>query len=267
MKQVHYFEEVADEYTAKVSPYRYSQFLALLHELQFTGNETVLDIGCGPGPLSMEAASRLPEGNLLGIDLSESMIDLAKNLARSKKAKNVSFQYGDALSLDLDENYFDVVFSSNAFPWVTDQKQFLKETLRVLKPSGRLGLVSLSTSVYREFITAMRHVASRNPDLLPHGANTQKAMKFKRYTIDSLIKEVNGAGFKVDRAFMLSTHEPITPQDYIDRVNAIVNENYLDGLSEDDKERIRIELYHALARKNGDLKITESSVFIIAVKS
>ena len=159
MKQVHYFEQVADDYTAKVSPYRYSQFLALLHELKFTGNETVLDIGCGPGPLSMEAASRLPNGNLLGIDLSESMIDLAKNLARTRKVGNVGFQYGDALSLDLDEDFFDVVFSSNAFPWVADQKQFLKETRRVLKPGGRLGLVSLSTSVYAEFIAAMRHVA------------------------------------------------------------------------------------------------------------
>lgn len=267
MKQVHYFEDVADDYTAKVSPYRYSQFLALLHELRFSGNETVLDIGCGPGPLSMEAASRLPGGNLLGIDLSESMIDLAKNLARTKKVKNVSFQYGDALSLDLNENYFDVVFSSNAFPWVSDQKQFLNEILRVLKPGGRLGLVTLSTSVYGEFIRAMRHVASRKPDLLPHGADTQKTMKFKRYTIDSLIKEVAKAGFEVDRAFMLSTKEPITPHNYLDRVNAIVNENYLDGLTEGNKKRIRNELYHALARKNGDLKITESSVFIIAVKS
>jgi hypothetical protein len=76
-----------------------------------------------------------------------------------------------------------------------------------------------------------------------------------------------GTLFEVDRAFMLSTQEPIVPRDYLDRVNAIVNENYLDGLSTADKERVRNELYHALARKNGDLKITESSVFIIAVKS
>ena len=92
-------------------------------------------------------------------------------------------------------------------------------------------------------------------------------MKFKRYTIDSLTKEVSKAGFEVDRAFMLSTKEPITPRSYIDRVNAIVNENYLDGLTAKNKERVRNELYHALARKNGDLKITESSVFVIAVKS
>ena len=92
-------------------------------------------------------------------------------------------------------------------------------------------------------------------------------MKFKRYTIDSLMKEVTGAGYEVDRAFMLSTKEPITPGNYLDRVNAIVNENYLDGLTNTDKARVRNELYHALARKNGDLKITESSVFIIAIKS
>lgn len=65
---------------------------------------------------------------------------------------------------------------------------------------------------------------------------------------------------------MLSTREPILLCNYLDRVNAIVNENYLDDLLNADKERVRNELYHALARKNSDLKITESSVFIIAVK-
>ena len=265
--KVHLFENVAHDYTTKVSPYRYSQFLALVHELQFKGDENVLDIGCGPGPLSIEAATRLPNGNLLGIDLSESMINLARNLAARKGMKNVKFQAGDALSLNPEPDSFDIVFSSNAFPWVSDQKRFLTETYRVLKPGGRLGLVSLSTNVYREFLRALRHVARRNKDLFPFGANTHKAMKFKRYSVDLLQKEVAAVGFSIRRAFQLSTEEPITPRKYLDRVNAIVNENYLDGLTGTEKKKIRNELYHALAHKNGDLKITESSVFIIATKS
>jgi ubiquinone/menaquinone biosynthesis C-methylase UbiE len=263
---VHFFNQVAENYTAKVSPYRYSQFLALVHELNIKGNENVLDIGCGPGPLSMEVAAKLPTGNLLGIDLSENMIKLARELAARQGLKNVEFQIGDALSLDLETNSLDIVFSSNAFPWVADQKQFLRETYRVLKTGGRLGLVSLSTNVYREFLSALRHIARRKKGLLPNGANTHKVMKFKRYSIDLLQKEVVRAGFSIRRAFQLSTEEPITPRKYLDRVNAIVGENYLDGLKEADKKKVRTELYHAMARNNGNLKITESSVFIIAVK-
>ncbi len=264
--KIHLFEDVAHDYTTRVSPYRYSQFLTLVHELQFKGDENVLDIGCGPGQLSIEAALRLPRGNLLGIDLSESMIKLAKDLSVRNRMNNVKFQAGDALSLDLEPKSFDIVFSSNAFPWVADPKRFLKEARRVLKAGGRLGLVSLSTGVYREFLSALRHIARRNKELLPFGANADKAMKFKRYSVDILQKVVTSAGFAIKCAFQLSTEEPITPLKYLDRINAIVNENYLDGLNESDKKKIRNELYHALARKNGNLKITESSVFIIAAK-
>jgi ubiquinone/menaquinone biosynthesis C-methylase UbiE len=265
--KVHLFEDVAYDYTTKVSPYRYSQFLALVHELQFKGDEYALDIGCGPGFLSIEAARRIPKGKLLGIDLSESMIELARDLSCSQGVQNAEFRAGDALSLDLEAGSFDIVFSSNAFPWVADQKQFLKETCRMLKPGGRLGLVSLATSVYREFLSAFRHIARRNNQFLPRDIDTHRMMKFKRYSIDVLQRLVSDAGFEVRRAFQLSTEEPITPRKYLERVNAIVNENYLDGLEENEKKRIRKELYHALARKNGNLKITESSVFIIATKS
>ncbi len=263
---VHYFNEVAKDYAFKVSPYRYSQFLSLIHELQFKGDEDVLDIGCGPGQLSMEGAAKLPMGYLLGIDLSERMIEMASQLAVKQGMNNVEFQTGDALSLDLETNRFDIVFSSNAFPWVADQTRFLRETYRVLKPGGRLGLVSLSTNVYREFLSALRHIARQNKDLLPHGANTRKAMKFKRYSIDLLRKKVAEAGFSVRRAYQLSTEEPISSRKYLDRVNAIVGENYLDGLDEAEKRKIRNELYRAMNRKNGDLKITESSIIIIAEK-
>lgn len=263
---IHLFDNVAYDYYRKVSPYRYSQFLTLVHEMKFKGNEKVLDIGCGPGTLSTEAARRIPKGKLVGIDLSENMISLARKLIARLNTENVEFMTGDGLSLKFEDNSFDVVFSSNAFPWVGNQVKFLAEARRVLRPGGKLGIVSLSTAIYREFMDALKHVHSRNPDLLPSGTDTVKLMRFKTYGLHGLQRIISSSGFKIQRSFQLSTEEPITPANYLKRVNAILNENYLEHLGEAQKQRARNEIFLALARQNGVLKITESSVFVIACK-
>lgn len=264
--KVHSFDKVAFDYTQKVSPHRHSQFLALLHEMRFKGNETVLDIGCGPGVLSLEAASKLPEGRLVGIDVAEGMIKLARRLALEQSVGNAEFKTGDAMTLDFEENNFDAVISSNAFPWVDNQEQFLTELFRVMKPNGRMGLVSLSRIVYREFIEALLHTAKRNNKLRHLANDVYKSMKFRPFDIAELTDVVTKSGLIVDHAFQLSTEEPISPRDYVRRVNAIVDENYLDGLSELEQRIARNEILLSLARENGELNITESSIFIIAHK-
>lgn len=263
---IHLFDGVASEYTTEVSPYRHAQFLAMVHEMKLTGSENILDIGCGAGVLSLEAASRIPRGQLTGIDLSPRMIQMAEELADRVGMRNVRYELGDAMNLNYGDNKFDFVMSSNAFPWVSSRDKFLSEVHRVLKPGGKMALVSLSTLVYREFIDALRHAASRNEKLAELANDPYKAMKVKLFDTDSLSAKVTSAGFDVYRSFVLSTEEPITPDKYYKRVNAIVDENYLDGLDEDHKDNTRNEIFLALSRQNGNLKVTESSVFVLAKK-
>lgn len=264
--KIHLFDKVAEDYTNLVSPKRQAQFLTLIYELKFNGTEEVLDIGCGPGKLSIEALKLLPNGRLVGIDLSPQMILKAKETAMQSKAANAEFLTGDAMNLQFGDDRFDIVFSSNAFPWVADQSLFLEEAFRVLKPGGKLGLVSLSRSIYKEFFEALAHVNERNPRLFPKGIDTIDAMRFKTFDTAGLTRFVSNRGFKVEKAFTLSTEEPIVPNKYINRVNAIINENYLDELDDKTRDAARNEIYLAMARHNGSLAITESSVFIIAEK-
>ncbi len=264
---IHLFDGVASEYTTEVSPYRHAQFLAMVHEMKLDGTEHILDIGCGPGVLSLEAAARLPKGRLTGIDLSPRMLDLARDLANKAGYRNVRYELGDAMNLNYADGKFDYVMSSNAFPWVSSRTKFLAEVRRVLKPGGRLALVSLSQIVYREFIEALLHVADKYPQLSGLKTDPYRAMKVRLYDVEGLSEKVASAGFEVNRGFILSTEEPITPAGYIKRVNSVVNENYLDNLDDRIKEDIRNEIFLALARKNGNLKVTESSVFVFARKN
>lgn len=264
--KTHSFNQVAADYSQKVAPFRFSQFLTLIHELDLFGDEKVLDIGSGPGELSMEIAKRLANGGFLqGVDLSPQMIELAKRIAEQQQRKNVAFVTGDALALEFEDNSFDVVVSSNAFPWVPDRQKFLKEVLRVLKPGGRLGLVALSSRCYQEFFHAFARVAAGNPDLFPH-EQPHDSMGARLHTHRELSELVEEAGLEVVKRFAASTEEPIEPDAYIERVNAIVGENYLDHLTNNGQQTKARKLILDALKNKADLNITESSAFVLARK-
>jgi ubiquinone/menaquinone biosynthesis C-methylase UbiE len=262
------FNPVAKAYSRKVVPRRFAQFLTLIHELDLSGRERVLDVGSGPGELSLRIANQLEAGGFLhGVDLSPNMVRLARRSAAEHGHENVSFDTGDALSLNFKDSSFDVVVSSNAFPWVGDQKAFLKEVVRVLRPAGRLGLVTVSNRCYREFAEVFRTVAKKHPKLLPQ-PKPFKVLGSKGHTLVEAIRLVQTAGLAVQNSFVLATESPVGPLDYLERVNAILNESYLSHLKkESDRKRVHDLLYTGLAKRGRSLHITESFCFVIAQKA
>lgn len=114
--------------------------LELLAKLPLTGNEKVLDVGCGDGKLSAEISMRLPEGSVLGIDLSEAMVCFAKTRYPKEQFPNLSFILMDAEKLPFDSE-FDVIFSNAALHWIKEPEAIetvLKGFLKSLRPGGKL---------------------------------------------------------------------------------------------------------------------------------
>jgi len=111
--------------------------LELLSKLDFKGSEKVLDVGCGDGRLSADIAYNLPEGSVLGIDLSEGMVVFAKNNYPKEQFPNLTFMQMDASELTFDSE-FDVVFSNAALHWIKAPEPALKGIFRSLKPGGVL---------------------------------------------------------------------------------------------------------------------------------
>ncbi|AAM05207.1 TPA: methyltransferase domain-containing protein [Methanosarcina acetivorans] len=114
--------------------------IELLTKFPLKGNERVLDVGCGDGKLSAEIAKRLPEGSVLGIDLSEAMVCFAKNHYPKEQFPNLSFMLMDAGNVPF-ESEFDVIFSNAALHWIKEPKAIetvLKGFLKSLRPEGKL---------------------------------------------------------------------------------------------------------------------------------
>jgi ubiquinone/menaquinone biosynthesis C-methylase UbiE len=110
---------------------------ALLAAAALAPDERVLDVACGTGLLTFEAARLVgAAGEVVGTDLSGRMIDAA----RRKAPPNVSFQRMDAHKLDLPAASFDAVLCSLGLMYVPDPAVAISEMQRVLRPGGRLAL-------------------------------------------------------------------------------------------------------------------------------
>ncbi len=99
----------------------------------------VLDFGCGPGTVSVGLAKAVDGGEMHGVDMEESQIELARALAKATEQDNATFHVGDILNLPFEDNYFDVAHCHNVLIHIPDTAAALAEVKRVLKPGGVIG--------------------------------------------------------------------------------------------------------------------------------
>jgi trans-aconitate methyltransferase len=104
----------------------------MIAELEFRGSERILDLGCGDGVLTVEIAKFVPNGFVLGIDASESMIKTAK---KGRAITNVEFEKLDINKIGF-ESEFDLVFSNATLHWVKDHRKLLRSVFKALKNRG-----------------------------------------------------------------------------------------------------------------------------------
>jgi SAM-dependent methyltransferase len=100
----------------------------------------LLDVGCGPGTITIDLAARVAPGRVVGIDRADDVIVQATAAASEQGATNVTFQTGDVYALDFDDASFDVVHAHQVLQHLTDPVAALEEMRRVLRPGGVLGV-------------------------------------------------------------------------------------------------------------------------------
>jgi len=125
--------EFDGEKYAKASAHQKEWGASIVEGLGFEGTERVLDLGCGDGVITSQIAELLPQGDVVGIDASQGMIDVA----REKERHNLRFILKDIDFLDfIDE--FDLVFSNAALHWVKDHNRLLRNVQQALRAGGKI---------------------------------------------------------------------------------------------------------------------------------
>lgn len=96
----------------------------------------VLDIGCGPGTITLDIAARVAPAPVLGIDVADAAIEAALAEAERQDTKNAAFRTADLYALDIEDNTFDIVHAHQVLQHVSDPVGALREMRRVCKPGG-----------------------------------------------------------------------------------------------------------------------------------
>ncbi|GLA28373.1 hypothetical protein AnigIFM63604_011677 [Aspergillus niger] len=112
-------------------------------------NMSILDVGCGPGTITIDLARKVPHGHVVGVEYVSDPLDGARSLAASEGVTNVSFQVGDIHDLPFAENTFDVVHVHQVLQHIADPVQAFKEMRRVVKPGGIVAAQeSITSTIY-----------------------------------------------------------------------------------------------------------------------
>jgi len=118
---------------------RHDEILVLIEGADIQSGHRVLDVACGAGSPALEEARKVgPGGSVVGVDLSEAELSLAREFAQADRLSNVEFRIADAGALPFEDESFDRTTSGFGAMYFPDLARALAESRRVLRTGGQL---------------------------------------------------------------------------------------------------------------------------------
>src|SRR5947209_4616046 len=129
---------------------------------------SVLDVCCGSGASALPAAAAVgPSGSVLGIDVAEGLLGLARDKARAAGLDNVEFRVGDMMDMGLPAASFDAVVCVFGVFFVPDVTAAVEQLWRVVRPGGQLAVTIWGPRIFEPATSAFwAAVARERPELV-----------------------------------------------------------------------------------------------------
>jgi SAM-dependent methyltransferase len=151
----------ADQYEIRGAGHR----RLLLEAAAIASGERVLDLGCGNGASTREAARLAAPAEVVGIDLSSAMLANAQTRSDAEGLTNVTFVQGDAQVHDFEPDSFDVIISNTGAMFFDDKVAAFSNLGRSLRPGGRIALLAWQRLEHNEWLQVLRQTLAMGRDL------------------------------------------------------------------------------------------------------
>lgn len=159
-----------------------SAFKLMLDLCEVHSNDTVLDVGCGPGTLTCAFARRAAHAT--GIDITAAAIELARRFQTEHGVHNVSWRIGDVLPLPFADEAFSIVVTRHTFHHFVNPAAVLSEMARVCRKDGRILVVDVTP-------------AAATQDAFNQMERLRDPSHFKAITLPELLDLHASAGLRV----------------------------------------------------------------------
>jgi len=223
----------------------------------------VLDVCSGSGASALPAAERVgPDGSVLGVDLAERLLALARAKAADRGLSNVEFRAADMLDLGLPEAGFDAVVCVFGIFFVPDMAGAVRELWRLVRPGGKLAITTWGRNFFEPanglFWDAVRAV---RPDLYK-GFNPWDRIDDPA-GLRAMLAE--GGVTEVDIHTEDYAHPIASPEDWWTIASGSGYRGTIDLLSAEEREQVR-ESNLASLRERRVSSIGASALYAVAVK-
>lgn len=135
--------------------------------LKIKDSDMVLDVAAGTGEPGLTIAKMLKDGKVIITDISEKMLEIARENASKKGIKNIETRICDVCELPFGDNTFDAISCRFGFMFFPDMPMAAREMVRVLKPGGRLATTVWNVPEKNFWVTAIGGTINRNMQLAP----------------------------------------------------------------------------------------------------
>ena len=132
----------------------------IIKALQIKDNDKVLDVATGTGEPGLSIARLARHGHVTGLDLSEGMLAIARDNAKTQGITNYDTVAGDVCELPFPDEHFDAVSCRMGFMFFPDMELAAQQLYRVLKPGGRLATCVWAAPPHNPWITTMMSAVS-----------------------------------------------------------------------------------------------------------
>jgi trans-aconitate 2-methyltransferase len=207
----------------RVSDPQYGWGLEVLERLELAGDEYVMDAGCGSGRVTAKLLEKLPDGRVLCVDASQSMIDAA----RAALGDRVDYLVADLAEVEVEQPV-DVIFSTATFHWLPDHDRLFARLHAALEPGGRLTAQCGGAGNVAEHARHILTVATR-PEFIEHFQDMSVMWNFA--TPEETEERLRRAGFDHVRCWL--EDKPVQPEDPYTFTTTVTMGPHLARLPED----------------------------------
>ena len=169
----------------------------MLDAARLKPGDRVLDVGCGHGASTLNAAERVaPAGRVVGIDISAAMLEPARQLVAAAGVDNIELQQADAQVHAFEPTSFDAVISQFGTMFFEDPGVAFGNLARALRPGGRLVFVCWRDPLQSEWVAVALGAAVAALGQIPDLAPTDAPGPFALANGDRLAQLIVGGGFR-----------------------------------------------------------------------
>jgi ubiquinone/menaquinone biosynthesis C-methylase UbiE len=139
-----------------------------IERLDLPVGATVLDVGCGTGASALPAAEKVgSRGRVLGVDLAERLLEIARQKAQRQGLANIEFERADMERLDYPDDRFDAIVSVFSIFFVSDMARQVRDLWRMLRPGGCLAITTWDARMFEPGTSIWRRAVKQvRPDLV-----------------------------------------------------------------------------------------------------